>query len=260
MTMASTPTHLRVRLGHAVRGSESSESSALSDALAVVAGQQPLVARFPQSEEAVARAEQILRVRQRPIYAFLGLLHPDLGTVGLIVSPEWTRRCVQGVSRCDTGGLAGRFGGFACVEDENLEEALLVTSFREDSLEEWAGAFVAEARNSYESAESAYVGGEVPDFTGWQDIRPRCIEHAQASGCLDRRLWTWEVRLIESPSPDEIECLVLSPEMRKRLEAVRLGGTGIPDSVRILVGTVGEGGIHWFEESVVHQAFLGLRI
>ena len=166
----------QVRLGHAVRGSGTSPSSVLRDALDIASGRLSLDARPPREKRAVSRAEEILKARPRPIYAFLGLLHPDLGTVGLIVSPTWAKRCVQGVSRCDTGGLAGRFGGFACVEEEKLEEALLEVSFMEESVDRWLGEFAGEVQKSYTRAERDYVAGEEPECMGWQDIRPRAVE------------------------------------------------------------------------------------
>ena len=248
-----------VRFGHAVKGTDHSESSALDHALAVAAGSQALAPRKPVSVEAVTQAEAILKAIPRPVYAFVGLLHPELGTVGLIISPGWARRCLQGVSKCDSGGLLGRLGGFACIEDGDLEGALLEVSLIEDSLDQWLVVFTSELRKSYLQAEHGYVSGEEPDCSGWKDIRSRCIRHARASGSSDRRLWSWEVRLEGSPAPDEVECLVVSPEMRKRLEVRRMGGTVIPDSLAILAGSVTERGIHWFNSPCVHRAFFGVR-
>src|SRR6185369_6075118 len=95
----------RVRLGHAVRAKSDDDSGALMIALKVSAGSESLAAREPNDSAAVLLAEKILEAEPRPTYAFVGLLHPQLGTVGLIISPDWAARCLQGASKCDTGGL-----------------------------------------------------------------------------------------------------------------------------------------------------------
>ena len=72
-----------VRLGHAVRSESGDGDDALSMALGLLEGSRLLTSRTPANPDAVCRAEQILGADPRPIYAFIGLLHPQLGTVGL---------------------------------------------------------------------------------------------------------------------------------------------------------------------------------
>jgi hypothetical protein len=101
------------------------------------------------------------------------------------------------------------------------------------------------------------VDGTEPSFSHWRDVRAKCIAYGRTNNNLDRRVWTWELRLSESPLANEVECLIVSPEMHKRLELLRLAGIEIPDSLRILPGTMTGEGIHWFATEYVHAAFLG---
>lgn len=248
---------IRVRLGHAVRTSSQRHDGALALALQVAAGAARLDPRPPDDGEAVLAAEKVLAADPRPVYAYLGLLHPELGTVGLIVSIAWAARCLQGASKCDSGGLAGRRGAFSCVEDPPTH--LLALSFSGGALIRWQEEFRREIAGSYRHIDEDYVSGTEPDSSNWNDIRAICIAFARQNGLVDRRLWTWETRLIGSPTADEVECLVISPEMRKRLEVLRRRGDVIPDSLWILAGSVEHDGVHWFDTRSVHAAFLGTR-
>jgi hypothetical protein len=226
-------------------------------ALGVIDGKVELETRPPREPDAVLAAERAFG-GGRPIYAFVGLLHASLGTVGIVVSPNWATRCLTGASRCDSGGLAGGFGGFACIADRDA--SLRALSYDGTGLGRWKFDFREEMISSYTDAEAGYVRGVLPDYRGWSDDRVACIEYTRASGARpDRRLWTWETRLRGSPSPKEVECLVVSPEMHKRLEALRHAGLAVPASVRILTGSVGSAGVHWFDTASVHSAFLGIH-
>jgi hypothetical protein len=244
----------RVRLGHAVRVAAEDDHGALVLALKVASGSGALEPREPHESAAVLSAEKILQADPRPVYAFVGLLHPELGTVGLIVSPGWVARCLQGASRCDSGGLAGKLGAFACVTDP--EKHLIEISFISPSAEGWLEEFLSELGASY-GTDHEYVSGQEPNYTKWRDVRATCIDYGRKNALIDRRLWTWEIRLTGSPGSDEVECLVLSPEMRKRLELLRQQGTDIPETLRILPGSVTPEGVGWFATEEVHAAFLG---
>ena len=244
-----------VRLGHAVRGADDHDVAPLTTALGVISGKVELMPRPPREPDAVLAAERALG-GARQIYAFMGHLHALLGTVGIIVSPKWATRCLTGASRCDSGGLAGGFGGFACIA--NRDASLKALSYDGTGLKRWIFDFREEMISSYTDAEAGYVRGTVPDYNGWSDDRVACIEYIRASGArLDRRLWTWETRLRCSPRPKEVECLVVSPEMHKRLERLRHTGLAVPASVRVLTGSVSSAGVHWFDSESVHSAFLG---
>jgi hypothetical protein len=223
-------------------------------AINVANGSQPLAAREPNNSVAVLRAERILGANPRPIYAFVGLLHPELGTVGLIITPDWVSRCLQGASRCDSGGFMGRMGAFACVADP--DSLLPALSYCSPEPNRWLAEFLSELAQSYPAAIE-YVSGTRPNCAAWKDVRAECIEYGIRHGLLDRRLWTWEIRLHSSPTPQEIECVVLSPEMRKRLEILRRSGVLLPDSVRLLPGSVTPAGVHWFAMDSVYAALLG---
>lgn len=246
----------KVRLGHAILDEGASEGSALTFALKLLEGKIQLEARPPRDGAAVSAAEAIMELEDRPIYAFLGLLHPELGTVGIIIVPAWASRCARGVSRCDSGGLGGGKGGFACVK--NKTEALRALLFTGKGLEQWESAFLEEISRSYTAAEVDYVHGVTPEYTDWHDARAEGIRYLSDGGVeLDRRLWTWEAQLLGSPLPQEIECIVLSPEMYKKLNALRHDGQRMPSSVRILPGELTSSGIHWFDSDPVRAAFLG---
>jgi len=106
------PAHAkRVRLGHTLGDrSSSADDSAVCLAVAVANGDTRLEPRLPVDPTAVLGAEFLLGAIPRPVYAFVGSLHPDLGCVGLVLSRTWASRSVQGVTRCDSGG------GFSCDE------------------------------------------------------------------------------------------------------------------------------------------------
>ncbi|MBN8737885.1 MAG: hypothetical protein J0H86_00070 [Xanthomonadaceae bacterium] len=248
--------NIDLRAGHAVLSHSQSDDGDLVLALDVAAGNVELLPRTPREEEIVTKAEKLLSTR-RPIYAYVGFLHPELGTVGLIVAPGWARRSLFVAVRCDSGGLIGGYGGFKCV-GEKCEEMLLEVAFRDEDLPNWSGEFQAEVKASYEGNAFNYVSGQTPNFEAWKDIRVECIRYAIDQGEMDRRLWSWELWLQDGPSPAEIEAIVLSPENCKRMERlVRSKPEVIPRNLRIIYGKVDASGVWWLNDPAVHNAFLG---
>lgn len=251
---ASTP---KLRLGHAFwSGPSVQDTDDIRRVLEIVSGSSVLVARPPACVDAVSRAEALLCGGDRVIYAYSGCLHPKLGTIGLIISPNWANRALNGASRCDSGGLAGRYGAFAHVDPADIEAALISLSFPANG--SWRGAFEDELTSSYASAHG-YVAGDVPRHANWSDVRSDCIiRHTAAEGTApDRRVWTWELRLTSAPRADEYEAIVVSPEAFKRLEELRRGGADVPAAVRVVHGTVTAAGVHYFHEGAVTELLTG---
>jgi hypothetical protein len=193
---------------------------------------------------AVAAAEAILGAGTRPVYCFVGCLHPGLGTVGMIFDRACCDDGLQGVSRCDSGGLAGGIGVFAYVPEDDRGNSLIEMSFMGDRLASWPDEFDEELASSY-TAPAEYARGTLPNTDGWGDVRARCLEsHSQAieQGLpdvppSDRRVWTWEARLNEGPEPHRLRFLVLSEAQRNSLTLDQLRDLGdMPDHVRVIVG------------------------
>jgi hypothetical protein len=102
-------------------------------------------------------------------------------------------------------------------------------------------AFAAEVESSYPGGARDYVYSVKPNVTGWlaahrallfknnlvwdeqiddefepREPRQRCVSKVNRSlGKHDRRIWTWEVRMSESPRSDELLAVILSPEASK---------------------------------------------
>jgi len=206
---------------------------------------------------AVTEAEAILSIKSPVIYTFVGCLHPDLGTVGLILSPECIQGRLQGVTRCDSGGLAGRLGSFVHVNKADVPGALRELSVTGEN-PPWYPLFVDELAKSY-SDSADYVRGTVPDYATWKDVRAHCIAQPLAPGdILDRRLWTWEVRLTTAPDPTHYEAIVLSHEALKQVEALHVEGHSIPDDVKVLFGTISAAGVHYFLGESVFDVLGGI--
>jgi hypothetical protein len=247
-----------VRLAHAFRSVPTAvDTDDIGEVIRILVGGSRLTPRPPADTAAVSDAESRLGLGGSAVYTYAGCLHPCLGTIGLIISPSCLNRCLQGVTRCDTGGLVGRRGSFAHLPESEVDAAL--RSLTCDNAD-WHLAFSKELAGSYTSVRS-YVSGALPRHEDWGDARSRCIAAhlATTSAIPDRRLWTWEVRLASSPEHTEYEAITLSPEASKRLEFLRLGGTVIPGSVRIVRGRVGSAGVHHFHEEATIDALCGRR-
>lgn len=249
-----------IRLGHALGDrSLGLDEDSLECAVRIVTGDMPLAPRDPVDESTVQGAEQVLGARPRPIYAFVGDLHPDLGSVGLVLSRAWSRRALQGATRCDSGGLFAGKGLFAHVAASSRSDTLCALSDPQSfELVQWEECFADEVFRSYERGAYGYVEGDVPESSSWDDARAHCIRAAQAPE-LDRRLWTWELRMHDSPRSEEYEALVLSHDAQKRLHALfTRKRVTLPDHVKILTGQTSEHGIdHWFSAPIVRKALLG---
>lgn len=231
----------RLRLGHAVRGRNGQcvGREDLEAVLEVLAGTVSLDARQPDAPTVVAMAEELLRIRAdaRPVYAYLGDLHPELGTIGLILDHDWIAHGLRGVSRCDSGGLAGGMGDFGLVEEEMRHNELKELSSETSSLfdvDGWQACFVEEVALSYGGQVEPYVRGTEPVVSGWGDVRRTCIEQSrQLQHDLDRRLWTWECRL-GTPDCQHFVRLVLSEEASITLDELNDDGRTVPDHVHVI--------------------------
>lgn len=245
-----------VRLGHAIRDDvDRGGADAVSAAISIVAGATSLVPRVPADRAAVDATEQALGISAaaRPLYAYVGDLNPSLGTVGLIVDRSWCRE-LTGVTRCDSGGLGGRRGGFAVLTESQALAALGALSFAGATLSSWDAELATEVDASYPATE-AYVTGVEPDVSAWNDARATCVVNAASP--RDRRLWTWEARLDTGPRVDEIVALVLSPAASKQFADLieRDPALDIPDGVKILTGDIDAEGTHFHTPRV--RAVLG---
>lgn len=234
-----------MRLGHALRGG----ADAVQEAVDIVRGARPLLPRQPSDPAAVDAAESVLGISPdaRPIYAYLGDLHPGLGTVGLVIERSWLQT-LTGVTRCDSGGLVGRRGAFTVLTDGEAISALRTLTFTGESLRDWEPAFGPEIGTSYHHGASGYVNGDEPDVSTWQDPRGRCFE--QATPPRDRRLWTWEVRLGQSPNSGDVVALALSRSAAAVLEELHRQGVDVPSTVRVLYGSISSAGSQFHEPSV----------
>jgi hypothetical protein len=225
------------------------------EAVDIARGDLALVARSPADPSAVSAAEQVLGIGPgaRPLYAYLGDLHPELGTVGLIVERSWLRS-LTGVTRCDSGGLGGRRGGFATLSPAEAASALSALSFSPTSLPSWPDEFAREVDTSYALGRVGYVDGELPDVRAWQDPRATCI--ARATPPPDRRLWTWEVRLDTGPAVGDVVALALSEGAAMVLDDLHRRGLDVPDRVRIFRGSTSIDGAR-FQDTAVRSVLAG---
>jgi hypothetical protein len=252
-----------VGLGHALDATHAPGGGAYAPLPFVVdlaTGAARLEARPPSNPEAVHRAEEILKARPRPVYAYLGDLHPYLGRVGLIFDRKWAERSLQGLTRCDSGGLAECLGGFCFLGKDEAAEALVDLSTPATCpLSSWPAQFADEIEKSYSEGVEHYVHGHPPETRDWTDQRKHCIESIKSQGGeLDRRLWTWEARMHQPPIREDLQVVVLSHEAFKRLESLRRQGSELPETVRLIVGVAGKADTKdWFHLKEVRQALGG---
>lgn len=204
-----------IRLGHALR-CDGGDQALLKHANEIAWGSAPLTARDPSDAEVVTGAEQLLgySTSKRPIYTFLGDLHPSLGELGLVFSRRWAQREAVGLTRCDSGGLFGAKGDFNLFGEASDRESALrrLSTPNTCTPAEWEAAFRSEVDGSYETAY-AYVVGTRPDSASWSCERASVL--ARLAGDRDRRLWTWEVRMVDSPEQGDLEAVILPAELAK---------------------------------------------
>lgn len=231
----------------------------VAEACDILSGTQRLGPRNPAVTSVVWRAKELLGIarHKRPVYAFVGCLHPPLGRIGLIISDNWFRREAHGVSRCDTGGLVGCIGGFGCLTTDEAEKAVVDLSHPPD--DGWEQSFSVELRNAFGffSGWRRYLRGEIPKSKALNDIRGRCVESNTVGGKRpDRRLWTWEARGYAEVVVQDVEAIVLAPGAFKEFLG-RLSGAPLPSTLRVLRGSATASGVHYFEEDQVIAAFQG---
>jgi hypothetical protein len=255
-TPAPSPTALKFKVGHAYQSTRlKKDIEDLEDVVYILIGSIKLAPRIPTEVEIVAEAEKALGLTNSPIYAFIGNLHPQLGTIGLIIKTDCLNRCQHGVSRCDSGGFIGRKGAFLHLPATDMAAALKTLSFPQGDVR-WRSIFSDEVEKSYSELRD-YLIGKVPRHAEWKDLRSACIsKYVDSTGSPpDRRTWTWEVRLAAPPEANDYTAIVLSPEAFKQLEEIRIGGKDVPLSVRIIHGSISASGVHYFEIEDVVTAF-----
>ena len=248
----------RVRPGHALRpdnrsfdSDQEEEDVTVREAWRICQGDIALEAREPKGNTLAQQVEDILGHTVRPIYAFLGNLHPQLGKAGLILSRDWMERSPPQVSRCDTGGLLGRVGDFAVRKDAAEPDADVrkISTPEGMEVEEWLTIFRNELTDSYPKGASDYVRDKQPNVSEWgDDPRTACVEDCisnKRNG--DRRLWTWEIRIDDSPTKEEIVALVLSPFAARALGDLRDEFGELPRHVDLIISEEGPGCPHWFK-------------
>jgi hypothetical protein len=251
-----------VRLGHSLGDKQlATDDAALHHALDLATGKALLEPRTPSDPTTVERAERVLDARPRPIYSYVGDLHPDLGSVGLIVSQRWAERAIQGVSKCDSGGLAGGKGCFrSCPGARARCRAAVAVEPTACAATEWIAHFEREITTSYAHGVGDYVSGDAPDASTWEDARKHCIDAARRRGDgVDRRLWTWELRIRAPPQPEEIEVVVVSQLGYRKIQHIFTHeDIVLPAHIRIILGDddAGDPG-SWFSVPAVRTALAG---
>ncbi len=203
-----------IRFGHAIKADDGEAlAELLRRVLDIVVGVRLLEAREPAERTIVFEAERVLGYEsgRRPIYVYVGDIHPDLGVVGLVVRRDLS---VQSVTRCDSGGMFGGKGNFDAVVTEERQAAMLLLSLLEgQGADLWEEEFDDEVREVHLSAE-AYVRGDCPEPSRFPHGDPRrdCVRRGLAGSArpIDRRAWTWEARTISPPRSEQILAVVLS--------------------------------------------------
>jgi hypothetical protein len=204
---------------------------------------------------AVSEAEAALGLKVRPVYAYVGDLHPALGKVGLIISHRWYRRRPLGVSRCDTGGLVGRIGGFNCLKEAGAAKRALrkLTMKRRP---DWSLWFRFELFRSHGGLDGwrRYLRGHPPS-RALNDERDLFIKSVPAPA--DRRLWTWEARSDSPIQKGDVLAIALTAEAAKLVLKERRANPSVFKKINLLVGSATGGGVSHFDEENVVLAFMG---
>lgn len=231
----------------------------VGEACSLLKNTDTLKPRDPTAKSVVWAAEGLLGIApgKRPVYAYIGDLHPALGHIGVIISHTWFWREAQGVSRCDSGGLIGCMGGFNCLSPDEAAQAL--TALSHGPNDKWEQFFCTEIATAFRFWDvwKRYLRGHVPTLSPRRDVRARCIEAVLAGGgAPDRRLWTWEARSYSEVTVADVNTVVFAPEAFKDFDS-RFAGTTLPSHVNILCGSVSSSGVHYFEEEQVFNAFMG---
>lgn len=200
------------------------------EAFAIAAGDTTIGPR-PPTNRVVYDAERelgILRTR-RPVYAYVGCLHPHLGTIGVVIKREWFGVDAHGVTRCDTGGLIGRIKGFSHGPAGGELRAIKTLTHKPAK---WEPAMDRELETAHGGWEP-YVRGRVPETKSLDSYRRICVETERSAGrSPDRRLWTWEARVFADIAAKDIRAIVMTEEATKKFEALRdARPRAVPDSI-----------------------------
>ncbi|MBN8490332.1 MAG: hypothetical protein J0M00_02730 [Burkholderiales bacterium] len=244
----------RLRYGHAFPSLTAAEDPVVIFLDLIKTGR-AIGARAPSDVEAVSDAELALGLQVRPVYAYVGDLHPALGRIGLILSGRWYRRLPLGVSRCDTGGLVGLKGGFGCLgKKERAEEVLSRLTMRR--VPHWGLLFRMELFRCHGRLRGwlNYLRGLPPskDLKDDRDIFIRSMGTNE-----DRRLWTWEARSGSPIEKGDLVAVALSPEAAKPILADYRTNPSAFRAIIVIVGSASARGIHHFDEEKVVRAFMG---
>jgi hypothetical protein len=245
----------QTRYGHAFPHPNDTVADPIADAGSLLTRATSLGPRAPTDAAVVSRAEDLLGIdpARRPVYAYVGFLHPGLGRVGLIVARGWFAREPHGVARCDTGGLVGRIGGFRHLTQNQADSAL--AELTHPPTHAWEEAMATEVMEAF-GAFRRYISGATPRDGSHGGARRICIDAVVSGGeALDPRLWIWEARSFSNITTDDVEALAIAPEAWKELQGRY--GDDLPLDIEYLVGQATPGGLHHFREEQVVAFFEG---
>lgn len=242
-----------MRLGHAYRPENPEPRVCMVEVYQLIVGERKLEARPPERPE-VLECEELLGADPRPVYAFVGDLHPKLGRVGLVVAREWSSAAFQGATLCDSGGLFMCIGGFEAAGEQARKHLCELSSPSACTKETWEADFAQEVAECYKNGARGYVYGDEP--TGLPSPRGEYIEFARSNNVTDRRLWTWELRMSEGPGHQNYVAVALTDIDSKHFEALESERGGALDAATVIVGDVTPNG-HPFLLPRLRELLLG---
>lgn len=249
-----------IRLGHAFPHPSESELGWVGWAYQFLQGKVELQPRAATDSTAVNQAEAWLDIddSNRPVYAYAGCLHPALGRIGLVLSCDWLTRGLQGGSRCDSGGLAGRFGGFGCLPSDPAVCKATLQTLSFTHTHDWHAELHREVAAAYGAAVRSYVRGDLPTIAALDAHRQSFVQHALKLGLDDkRRVWTWEIRALTPARNTDVVAVALATEAFKIFDDLRRDFGDVDPRIRIIVGSAGPLAIDHFHEPDVIEALAG---
>lgn len=209
---------------------------------------------MPTEPDVVSAAEAVLGLTTRPVYGYVGDLHPKLGRIGLIVSERWYRRSPLGVSRCDSGGLVGLHGAFGCIAKDAARAALLRLTMKESLT--WGLRFRLEVFMCHGRLGGwlSYLRGQPPQRP-LKDDRDAFIDNMSFD--KDRRIWTWEARSESPIQRGDVEAIAITAEALKHVVPALRGTPSAFSNIKVIRGSASSVGVHHFDEENVVMAFMG---